>query len=332
MPPLDAATTARATLEADSLVLQRLPLAPPLALRDLYVQPLRGGFPATIRAEGSGLLLAPRTAVSFDTYFGAFFEPAWRDGTRLRSLTLVLRVTGSLALRVLRRNAEGEAHLLHEQRLPRADGTIEVPLPAPSLPAAAGRLFAEVTALHRGCRIAALEWHSADTPRSDVGLVPIFCTFGREEQLAAALASLAAEPACWRTLPRLIVVNQGKAGLAAHPAMTALPEEFRARLTILEQGNLGGAGGFTRGLLAARNVPGATHALLMDDDVAVEPEALRRTVAWFAIAHPRQVLGGHMLDLLRPTQLYEAGARVDPATWRLQPMLHRQPLQQPWMR
>ena len=328
MPALDDAGSARGATKAGGLVLQRLPLAPSPALRDLYVRPLRGSIPERIRVEGGALLLAPRAAVSFDTYFGAFFEPAWRGGTRLRSLTLVLRAKGSLALRVLRRNAEGEAHVLHEQHLPRADGAIEVPLPAPGLPAAAGRLFAEITALGRGCRITALEWRSADTRPSEVGLVPVFCTFGREEQLGAALAGLAAEPGCWRALPRLVVVSQGRPGLAAHPAITALPETFRARLMILEQGNLGGAGGFTRGLLAAREVPGATHVVLMDDDVAVEPEALRRTAAWFAIAHPGQVLGGHMLDLIRPTQLYEAGARVDPVTWRLKPLLHCQPLRE----
>jgi galactofuranosylgalactofuranosylrhamnosyl-N-acetylglucosaminyl-diphospho-decaprenol beta-1,5/1,6-galactofuranosyltransferase len=304
----------RPTTGAAGLVLQRLPLGRDVALRELYVRSADGetAFPARCRAEESRLVAARGAALSFDTYFGAFFEQAWRGPTALRSLALDLRASGSFALRVLRRSAEGEEAALHEEVLRGHEGWLSVPLPAPLVPAAGGRLFAEVTALRGGCAIEALEWRTPDTPLgAPVGLVPVFCTFGRERQLGAVLATLAAEPGSWRDLPRILVVNQGGPGLAAHPAFAALPAAFRARLAVVEQGNFGGAGGFTRGLLAARDVPGATHALLMDDDVAAEPEALRRAAAFFAIARPRHALGGHMLDMLRPTRLYEAGARVD---------------------
>lgn len=137
--------------------------------------------------------------------------------------------------------------------------------------------------------------------------MPVFCTVEREERFGAVLSTLAAEPSCWEGLPCLVVVNQGRPDLLAHPAFAGLPRDFLSRLLVVEQGNFGGAGGFTRGLLEARGVPGATHALLMGDDVAAEPEALRRAAALFAIALPRHALGGHMLDMLRPTHLYEAG-------------------------
>jgi galactofuranosylgalactofuranosylrhamnosyl-N-acetylglucosaminyl-diphospho-decaprenol beta-1,5/1,6-galactofuranosyltransferase len=302
------------------LILQRLPLAREVALRDLYLRIPRRAGPAACRVEDGALRIARGTAVSFDTYFGAFFEQAWRGPTDLRSLVVDIEARGGFALRVIRRSAAGEETLLHEVRHRRFDGRLSIPLRAPLLPAGGGRLFAELTAT-RDCVVEALEWRTPDTPHdSEVGLVPVFCTFGREEQLAAVLRSFAAEPDCWQGLPAIVVVNQGRPGLAEHPAFTALPRRFAARLRIVEQGNFGGAGGFTRGMLEARTVPGATHILLMDDDVAAEPEAVRRTVAFFTIARPRQVLGGHMLDMLRPTHLYEAGAQVDHGRLALRPL------------
>jgi galactofuranosylgalactofuranosylrhamnosyl-N-acetylglucosaminyl-diphospho-decaprenol beta-1,5/1,6-galactofuranosyltransferase len=317
---------------AGGLVLQRLPLGRDTSLRELYIRAKndRAAFPARCRVEGSHLVAARGAALSFDTYFGAFFERSWRGPTTLRSLALDLTASGSFALRVLRRSAEGEEVPLHEEVLTGFEGRLSVRLPAPLVPAAGGRLFAEVTALRGGCVVEALEWRTPDTPTiTPVGLVPVFCTFAREERLGAVLATLAAEPDCWRDLPRIVVVNQGRPGLAAHPALTALPAAFRARLAVVEQGNFGGAGGFTRGLLEAREVPGATHALLMDDDVAAEPEALRRAAAFFAIARPRHALGGHMLDMLRPTRLYEAGGRVEERKWYLVPLRHDLPLGDP---
>ncbi len=317
---------------AEGLVLQRLRFDYAAPLRGLYVRPdnRTARLPAGCREEAGMLLLARNAAVSFDTYFGAFFESHWRGATSLASLELGLDISGSFALRVLRRSAHGETALLHDEILHDFDGRLSMPLPTPLMPAIGGRLFAEVTALEGGCTIAGLDWQTPDRPAATpVGLVPVFCTFGRERQLGAVLASLAAQPDCWRDLPRIVIVNQGQAGLAAHAALASLPEPFRARLMVIEQGNFGGAGGFTRGLLALRDIPGATHALLMDDDVALEPEAVRRTQAFFAIARPRQVLGGHMLDMLRPTRLYEAGGCVDMGKWYLKPLNTDLPLDDP---
>ena len=50
------------------------------------------------------------------------------------------------------------------------------------------------------------------------------------------------------------------------------------RITISPNDNVGGAGGFTRGMIEAmEQTPRATHVLLMDDDVAVSPESIKRT-------------------------------------------------------
>ena len=50
------------------------------------------------------------------------------------------------------------------------------------------------------------------------------------------------------------------------------------RITVRPNDNVGGAGGFTRGMIEAmEQQPVASHILLMDDDVAVSPESIKRT-------------------------------------------------------
>ena len=53
---------------------------------------------------------------------------------------------------------------------------------------------------------------------------------------------------------------------------------------IVTNPNLGGAGGFARGLWEHRRRGQATHVLFMDDDVAFEPEVIARTVAFLRFA------------------------------------------------
>ncbi|MBP0495308.1 glycosyltransferase [Pararoseomonas indoligenes] len=312
------------------LLLQRVVFDRAAALMPLYVRMLRQEReqPAPPRPEG-GVLRIPRGATaSFDTYFGAFFEHQWRAWTGLRGLSLELRASGRLLLRVLRRTPEGEDVLL-EALETEADPALPITLDLPAdLPNAhaAGRVFFEVTARGGEVLLRSAAWRAPEAEPAPVGLVPVFCTFNREAALADLLASITGDLETASLLPRLVIVNQGRPGLLSHPAIAALPAAFRERLLVIEQGNFGGAGGFTRGLLAAMEQPGATHALLMDDDIRLEPESLRRAAAFFSIARPGLALGGQMLDGLRPTRLYEAGANIDPATWYLRPQLPDHPL------
>ncbi|MFT8704633.1 glycosyltransferase [Bifidobacterium aquikefiricola] len=49
-------------------------------------------------------------------------------------------------------------------------------------------------------------------------------------------------------------------------------------VSVIPNNNVGGAGGFTRGMIMAMDQhPKATNVLLMDDDVAVSPESIKRT-------------------------------------------------------
>ena len=69
--------------------------------------------------------------------------------------------------------------------------------------------------------------------------------------------------------------------------------------------NVGGSGGFARGMLEAmEQEPQATHVLLMDDDVSVSPESIIRTYNLLRIVNDRYVeafLSGAMMSLNEPS-------------------------------
>ncbi len=78
--------------------------------------------------------------------------------------------------------------------------------------------------------------------------------------------------------------------------------------------NVGGAGGFTRGLIEIMNDRdsfNATHVLMMDDDVVVTPEALFRTYMLLRCRREEYAamsIGGAMLRMDRQSIQVEAGA------------------------
>lgn len=85
-------------------------------------------------------------------------------------------------------------------------------------------------------------------------------------------------------------------------------------VTVLPNRNVGGAGGFARGMLAATEEPGAfTHVLVMDDDVRIIPESLIRAYALLMLArgaYRTAFVNGAMLALEDPTRLYEDVSHV----------------------
>lgn len=85
-----------------------------------------------------------------------------------------------------------------------------------------------------------------------------------------------------------------------------------ANVTVIPNPNVGGSGGFARGMMAALDA-GATHVLLMDDDVRVLPESMRRTHSLLSLARDAYAdafVEGAMLNMEDPNLLFEDVAYV----------------------
>ena len=88
------------------------------------------------------------------------------------------------------------------------------------------------------------------------------------------------------------------------------------RVTIRPNDNVGGAGGFTRGMIEAmEQEPQATHILLMDDDVAVSPESIKRTYNLLRIVnddYASAMVSGAMLNMEVGEDLWEDTGYMTP--------------------
>ncbi|WP_321840472.1 glycosyltransferase [Paraburkholderia bannensis] len=137
-----------------------------------------------------------------------------------------------------------------------------------------------------------------------VGIVS--CTFRREQNVLETAASITAAfdryPDDFRDTELYVVDNDGGARLS-------IPEH--TKLKHIKNANLGGAGGFTRGIIESIDCD-KTHVLLCDDDILVFGEVVRRAVVALSLmTDPNMGLHGSMLELEFKSVLHEAGEYFD---------------------
>lgn len=270
--------------------------------RALY---LRTFGPAGLDEGARRVDLAPGGQVRLDTWFNLFALGKWRGRCGLDSLWLSVAGAGRVEVQI--HAAEGEAPVapVLSTVVSLSDGPARIDL-ARLLPGPADDrrvLGVTLTALADG-HLDAVDWLTADAPRRDPSLVLSVTTFRREE-------------AARRAMERFSAFLQDRPDLAGRLSMQVvdngrtLPDPGLPHVTVMPNANLGGAGGFARGLIAARDA-GASHCLFMDDDASVHMEALTRTLTFLAHARdPRTAVAGAMIVADRPSRLWENGATFD---------------------
>jgi galactofuranosylgalactofuranosylrhamnosyl-N-acetylglucosaminyl-diphospho-decaprenol beta-1,5/1,6-galactofuranosyltransferase len=262
-----------------------------------------------------------------DTYFNSFFECYWRRYTRLGRLRLRLRLTGQGTLLLLRWTLAAGLSVLESVDFDLDDSEIVLEVPEPRLHhRELGSLHFDIIGRSAHVQLHRAEWLAVDVDEEvspPISMVAGYCTFNREGFLLDNVRSLLEDEEVAGLLGRIVVVDQGTSRVRDHADFEELSAKAGDKLQVTEQGNFGGAGGFTRSILEARNVDGATHMLLMDDDAVTEPESVLRAAAFQSLAREDMGVGGQMLDMLRPLEVYEAGALVDPGTLGIKTPVHR---------
>ena len=255
-------------------------------------------------ALNQGTLTLPTGAqAAFDTYANLFNIGNWAALGPVTALALRLTGRGAVTLHVwhITQNAADQSLIRADVTLTAAGTAIDLP---PNL--RTGLLGWSVTArsdatLTNAAFIAA--------PTGDpVRLAIVITTFRREDAVRATCARITAfldaDAAQGGPLTgaHLFIIDNGQSVTPpAHPRMTLIPNR-----------NLGGAGGFARGLAAARDAGTFTHVLFMDDDAACPMTNLTRTAAFLRhAADPKTALAGAMVSTARPWHLWENGAVFD---------------------
>ena len=261
------------------------------------------------RVLGKGLEIPSNETVRFDTYFNSFFYTPFVRYTNLTSVSLHIEVSGELSVKLFHMKRNGEIDVISETRIVSDKGNIssrDILLPPLlSLPAD-GMIYPEITAFSNGAVIHNASYNTLVSFVNSIKLAIVICTFHREAYISRNL-DLLRQQILDRNDPAaqavdVLVVDNGK----------SLSIEETSRLRLFPNKNLGGSGGFTRGLIEAEREPDKyTHVLFMDDDISFEPESILRTVRFLQLLKEQTqpvCIGGHMLQEDLPCMQYEAGA------------------------
>ncbi len=242
-------------------------------------------------------------AASFDTYFNLFNIGKWQHHCGLETLFLALNGQGKFTLEVIFINSSQAkktllSHdvILHDSSLTRLNIPISVSSPDQGL------LFFRLTA-QTSATLCSADWQTTQTPLRQPKLALAITTFQRETAIERTVDRFEAhiKTSAYRDLIWLTVVDNGKTTDLKNTAQThVIPSE-----------NLGGSGGFTRGLIEARKT-GASHCLFMDDDATIHMSSIERTYQMLAYAKsPKIAISGALADANDSGLIWENAALFD---------------------
>ncbi len=104
-------------------------------------------------------------------------------------------------------------------------------------------------------------------------------TFNRPADCVNALAALTSDPLVDKVISAVIVSDQGTSKAKDHPGFAAAAAALGNRLSIHDQPNLGGSGGYSRVMYEALKNTDCEQILFMDDDIRIEPDSILRALA-----------------------------------------------------
>jgi galactofuranosylgalactofuranosylrhamnosyl-N-acetylglucosaminyl-diphospho-decaprenol beta-1,5/1,6-galactofuranosyltransferase len=294
----------------------------PPAVRPLYLDEPETlhGRTAEVTSR-STVILPPACQLSFATYFNAFPASYWKRWTRVEEVALRLTVRGSGRVDLYRSKSNGDVVHLEGKQFDAVADPIQLEFRESLAPFEDGGWVWFDVATERGSLTVTDAAWIVDEPLPVRPLAVAITTFNRPADCVTALAALAEEQAVLDVVAKVFVVDQGSVKVRDHQRFADVAAQLADRLVVIDQENLGGSGGFTRGMLEALRTTGIEHVMLMDDDVRLEPDSVLRAHAFASATSSPVIVGAQMLNLQVRSQLHAMGEIVDLRTsfWRPAP-------------
>jgi galactofuranosylgalactofuranosylrhamnosyl-N-acetylglucosaminyl-diphospho-decaprenol beta-1,5/1,6-galactofuranosyltransferase len=247
--------------------------------------------------------------LSFGTYFNGFPASYWRRWTTLSSIRLSVKTAGQGSVLVYKSSARGTVQRV-ESRKVNDDSTVVFDLPLTPF-GDGGWYWFDLLATTGGLTLESAEWLT-DVEPSRAGDVTLqITTMDKPGYCLDNIAILGADEDLLEEIKEVLIVDQGTRKVASDPDFEPIARNMRGKLRIIDQSNLGGSGGFARGMFEALK-NSSDYVLLMDDDVVIEPEGVRRLTTFAGYCKKPTLVGGHMFDLHNRTVLETYGEVIDP--------------------
>lgn len=280
-------------------VISRLQLPSTLETSDLYVK-LEGN--PSIDFDAHKVILHQNDKISFNTYFNSFYETFYNKYTTLNQLEYQFKLVGEFEVSVYRQHEATERKLIYSQKIQSGNFSdyVGFSLPQPLSETEAGRIYLEFTCLSQQGIFAEGLIATQQVKQRDVSLAIITCTFKKEAYVTKTVDAITKDNLLQNKNFKVFIVDNGK---------TLKHSDFEdSRVTLVPNRNVGGSGGFTKGLIEALQEGVYTHFLFMDDDIDLDSEVIYKLFPLYEYGKQDFAIAGSMLDLYRKHVLYEAGA------------------------
>ena len=264
-----------------------------------------------VKYQEGELLLKKNASVFTNTYYNAFSVEKWNKYCEFEKINLKICYKGcfriSIYLAVEKEGGIQEKEIFSGEADSAENAIFMYELPKE----AEGVLYFALQAQSEDVVLKEVVYEGLPRMQKDVTIALNICTFKRERELLANIALLKEvflenkdEELNGRL--KVYITDNGKTLDTARYA--------NENIVICPNENVGGAGGFTRGLveiIKRKEKEHITHTIFMDDDIELEPEALRRTYVMLKNLRKEYegaFLAGAMLGIDERYIQYENGA------------------------
>ena len=268
--------------------------------------------------------------VSLCTFFNAFPASYWQHWTRVKTVKFTARVEGEGELQLMRSTGRGLTYPVQkfefdssnqqpaqDKQPAQSSQVISYEIPMTGL-ADGGYFWFDAKASDSSCfTVSDAEWsvpcankvQSGKKPQSNSTFSIAITTFNRPSYCHNQLKAIAANKALRARLDTIYCTDQGTDLVKNQPGFNETSANLGSQLTYIQQANLGGSGGFSRGMFETLKAGKSSYTMLLDDDAISETECILRALQFANYTIKPAIIGGGMLHLDNRTVLYTQGER-----------------------
>ncbi|NEG90196.1 glycosyltransferase [Bifidobacterium aerophilum] len=258
---------------------------------------------------------------STGSYYNAFPAAYWAQWTDVREVTLRMQVRGDATVTVYRSDSRAHVSVVSTAAVSAAGSFPTAPTPAaPQTVTQTDPQTVEVTVPIDGMTEGGWLWFDVeatggqsvtlsdaawltDAPAKRNLTASLAITTMNKPEWCVRQFNLLANMADMSLIDAVYVVDQGTKLVTEQDGYAEAKARLGDKLRVIRQGNIGGSGGFARGMYEVERHGDSGYALLLDDDTVLEPESISRAVAFADHCVKPTLVGGNMLFLSEPTRL-----------------------------
>ncbi|MDR2748591.1 MAG: glycosyltransferase [Bifidobacteriaceae bacterium] len=245
--------------------------------------------------------------LSFCSYFNAFPASYWKRNTSVKSVTLIMNVKGKADIKVLSTDEFADRSVLHTEKDFSGNFRFTVSLKAFEN---GGWIWFDVKAKEK-TEFDKMFW-AADVSdnfghaTASIGVT----TLNKADYCLKQLKNFEENFSELKNIDKIYFVDQGSENLNDYKGVKEEIAKLDGKVKIIKQKNLGGSGGFSRGMYETLKDKKSEFVFLLDDDTFLETESLQRAINFASLCNEPTIVGGHMFTMGEAPTIHAFAERI----------------------